>query len=92
MSPNIRRDVYARMERTKQMDQDTHSLFDHIPASNHLKSRKDFQKSVKPSYFPKRIRTIQRQRRLRDKLRLENAYDSPWLTWSCLNPLRTGCA
>ena len=28
--PDIRRDVCARMERTKQMEQDTHSLFGHI--------------------------------------------------------------
>ena len=30
-SPDIRRDVCARMERTKQMEQETHSLFGHIP-------------------------------------------------------------
>ena len=30
--PDIRRDVCARMERTKQIEQETHSLFCHIPA------------------------------------------------------------
>ena len=50
--PNIGRDVYARMEITQQMEQKTHSLFGHIPARCHLKSRKDFLISVEPSYFP----------------------------------------
>ena len=48
--PDIRRDVCVRMGRTKQMEQETHSLFGHIPGS-HLKSRKDFLTSVKTSYF-----------------------------------------
>ena len=52
MPPNTRRDVYARIERTKQMEQETHSLFGHIPVKSHLKSRKDFLTSVKSSYFP----------------------------------------
>ena len=30
--PDIMRDVCARMERTKQMEQETHSLFGHITA------------------------------------------------------------
>ena len=50
--PDIRRDVCARMERIKQMEQGTHSLFGHIPARSRLKSRKDFLTSVKPTYFP----------------------------------------
>ena len=29
--PDIRRDVHDRMERIKQMEQETHSLFGHIP-------------------------------------------------------------
>ena len=36
--PDIRRDVCARMERTKHMEQETHSLFGHIPARSRLKS------------------------------------------------------
>ena len=48
--PNIRRAVYARMERTQPMKQETHSLVDHILARSHLKSRKDIMTSfsVKP--------------------------------------------
>ena len=69
--PDIRRDVCARMERTKQMEQETHSLFGHIPARIRLKSRNDFLTSVKPSYFPaKVVRCNEWQRMSRDKSRL----------------------
>ena len=87
------------MERTKQIEQETHSLFGHIPARSRLKSRKDFLTSVKPSYFPAKVRCNEWQRRSRDKSRLgmvnlneepAKVYDSPWLTWQCLNRLRTG--
>ena len=40
MPLNIRRELYGRMERTKQMKQETHSLFVHIPARSCLKSIK----------------------------------------------------
>ena len=66
--PDIRRDVCARMERTKQMEQETHSLFGNIPTRSGLKSRKDFLASVKPSYFhAKVVRCNKWQRRSRDK-------------------------
>ena len=69
--PDIRRNVCARMERTKQMKQETHSLFGHIPARSRLKSRKDFLTSVKPSYFPAIVvRCNEWQRRSRDTSRL----------------------
>ena len=45
--PDIRKDVCPRMERTRQMEQETSSMFRHIPARNRLKSRKDFLTSVK---------------------------------------------
>ena len=99
-SPDIRRDVCARMERTKQMEQESHSLFGHIPARSRLKSMKDFLTSVNPSYFPaKVVRCNEWQRRAGDKSRLgmvnlneepAKGYESPWLTWRCLNRLRTG--
>ena len=38
--PDISRDVYAIMERTKQMEQETHSLFDRISARSRLKSKR----------------------------------------------------
>ena len=95
--PDIRRDVCARMERTKQMEQETHSLFAHIPARSRLKSRKGFLSSVKPSYFPAKCNEWQRRSRDKSRLGMFNlneepakGYDSPWLTWRCLNRLRTG--
>ena len=87
--PDIRIDVCARMERAKQMEQETHSLFGHIPARSRLKSRKDFLTSGKPSYFSaKVVRCNEWRRRSRDKLRLgmvklneepANGYDCTWL-------------
>ena len=96
----IRRDVCVRMEQTKQMEHKTHSLFGHIPARSRLKSRKYFLISVKPSYFPTKVlRCNESQRRSMYKSLLgivnlneepAKEYDSPWLTWRCLNRLRTG--
>ena len=74
--PNIRSDVYARMERTKQMEQEAHSLFGHIPARIRLKSRKDFMTSLKPSYL------------VGSNEESAKGYDSPWLTRLCLNKIR----
>ena len=98
--PDIRRYVCDIMEWTKQMEQATHSLFGHIPARSRLTSRKDFLTSVKPSYFPaKVVRCNEWQKRLRDMSWLgmisfnekpAKGYDSSWLTWRCLNRLRTG--
>jgi len=98
--PDIRRDVCARVERTKQESQPTHSLFGHTPAKRRLKSRRPFLPDVKPSYFPpKVVRCNEWQRRTRNKLCLDmpnlreelaSGYDSPWLTWRCLNRLRSG--
>jgi hypothetical protein len=98
--PDIRRDVCARVERTKQESQPTHSLFGHTPAERRLKSRRPFLPDVKPSYFPpKVVRCNEWQRRTRNKLCLDmpnlreelaSGYDSPWLTWRCLNRLRSG--
>ena len=66
--PDIRRDVSARMEQTKQMEQEIHSLFGHILARSGLKLRKDFMTSVKPSYFhAKDVRCYEWQRRSRDR-------------------------
>ena len=99
--PDIIRDVFARMEQTKQMEQETHFLFGHIPAIRRLKSWKDFLTSVKPSYFhAKVVRCNEWQSRSRDKSplgmvnlneELAKGYDYPWLTWRCLHRLRTGC-
>ncbi len=98
--PTIRRDVCARVERAKQMTNESHSLFGHTPAQRRLRSRNCFLSTVQPAIFkPKVIRCSEWQRRLRDKshVGIVNLYeqlakgsDTPWTTWRCLNRLRTG--
>ena len=98
--PDIRRDVCARTERTKQMEDDRHSLFGHNPAIKRLKSRHSFLTSVQPIDFsPKTVRVNYWRKRLREKAHIDlvnqneelaRGYDSPWLTWRSLNRLRTG--
>ena len=98
--PDIRRDVCARVERTKQMKKESHSLFGHKPATRRLKSRNCFLTSVDPIDFSaKTVRVNQWQKRLENKAHiglellheeLAKGHDNPWLTWRCLNRLRTG--
>ena len=98
--PEIRRSVCARVERTKQVERETHSLFGHTPARRRLKSRRSFLTSVQPVDFPaKVVRVNEWKRRLEEKAHaglvnlyedLATGHDSPWLNWRCLNRLRTG--
>ena len=98
--PEIRRSVCARVERTKQVERETHSLFGHTPAIRRLKSRRSFLTSVQPVQFPaKVVRVNEWKRRLEEKAHaglvnlyedLATGHDSPWLSWRCLNRLRTG--
>ena len=64
--PEIRRSVRARVERTKQVERETHSLFGHTPARSHPKSRRSFLlTSVQPVHFPaKVVRVNEWKRRL----------------------------
>ena len=98
--PKIRRSVCARVERTKQVERETHSLFGHTPARRRLKSRRSFLTSVQPVHFPaKVVRVNEWKRRLEKKAHaglvnlyedLATGHDSPWLNWRCLNRIRTG--
>ena len=98
--PKIRRSVCARVERTKQVERETHSLFGHTPARRRLKSRRSFLTSVQPVHFPaKVVRVNEWKRRLEEKAHaglvnmyedLATGHDSPWLNWRCMNRLRTG--
>ena len=55
--PDIQRDVFARVEKTKQETNETHSLYGQNPEEIKIKSRNCFLRSVKPSDFsPKVIR------------------------------------
>ena len=59
--PEIRRSICARVERTKQEERDTHSLFGHTPP-------RSFLTSVQPVHFPaKVVRVNQWKRRLEEK-------------------------
>ena len=98
--PEIRRSVCARVERTKQVERETHSLFGHTSARRRLKLRRSFLTSVQPVHFPaKVVRVNGWKRRLDEKAHaglvnlyedLATGHDSPWLSWRCLNRLRTG--
>ena len=80
--PDIRRDVCARVEKTKQETNEAHSLYGQNPAERRLESRNCFLHGVKPADFlPTVIRCSAWLRRLQAV---------PWTTWRCLNRLRTG--
>ena len=53
--PDIRRDVCARVEKTKQETNEAHPLYDQIPAMRRLKSRNCFLCSVNPADFPPKV-------------------------------------
>ena len=53
--PDIRRDVCARVERTKQETNEVHSLYGQNPAERRLKSRNCLLRSVKPADFPPKV-------------------------------------
>ena len=72
--PEIRRNVCARVERTKQVERERkrkrerHSLFGHTPSRSCLKSRRSFLTSVQPVHFTaKVVRVNEWKRRLEDK-------------------------
>ena len=98
--PHIRRTVACRMERTRQMTDARHQLFQ--PAASRLKSRKSFMRTVTPldsSASSSRLGLWKDS--LTDvpasvKMGLEVAESLPvgsgedWLCWRALNRLRTG--
>ena len=97
--PDIRIDVCARMEKTKQETNEAHSLYEQHPAERRLKSRHCFLRSLKPAeFYPKIIRCNEWLKRLLTtphkvtvnlRKSLARGCDSPWTTWMCLNRLRT---
>ena len=98
--PNIRRDVCARMEKTKQETNEAHSLCEQHPVERRMKSRNCFLHSVKPAELsPKTTRCNEWLRRSQTTPHnvtvnlsesMARGYGSPWTTWRCLNRLRTG--
>ena len=68
LPPEIRRSVCARVERIKQIERETHSLFGHTPARRHLTSRRSFLTSVQPVHFPAKVARVNEwKRRLEEK-------------------------
>ena len=89
--PDIRIDVCARVEKTKQETNEAYSLYGQNPAEIRLKSGNCFLPSVKPADFcPKVIRCSAWLRRLqaiphRATVNLDESlakgFDRPWTTW-----------
>ena len=98
--PDIRRDVCARVEKTKQETNGAHSLYGQNPAERMLKSRNCFLRSVKPTGFPpkvircsawlRRLQAIPHRATVNLDKRLAKGLYRLWTTWRCLNLLRTG--
>ena len=100
ISANIRRDVCARVEKSKQETNEAHSLYGQNQAERRLESRNCFLRSVKPADFPpkmircsawlKRLQAIPHRATVNIDESLVKGFDKPWTTWICLNRLRTG--
>ena len=98
--PDIRRDVCARMEKTKQEANEAHSLYGQHPAERRLKSHNCFLRSVKPAELSlkiircndwlRRLPTTPHKVTVNLSESLARGYDSPWTTWRCIHRLRTG--
>ena len=98
--PDIRRDVCARVEKTKQETNEAHSLYGQNPAERRLKSRNCFLRSVNPADFPpkvircsawlRRLQVIPHRATVNLDESLTKGFDRPWTTWRFLNRLRTG--
>ena len=97
--PEIRISVCTRVERTKQVERETHSLFGHTPARGLLKSRRSFLTSVQPVHFPEKVVRVNDWKRILEEKAhtglvnmyedLATGHDNTWLNWRCLNRQRT---
>ena len=99
--PEIRRTAASSRERHRQLTDERHPLFGHVPAMSRLKSRKSFLNAVNPSATAEDIRSAYWSERLSNlpsrttmslcaKEELPPGADSRWAEWKCLNRLRTG--
>ena len=88
--PDIRKDVCARMEKTKQETNEVHSLYDQNPAERNIESRNCFLRSVKPADFPpkvircsawlRRLQAIPHRATVNIDESLAKGFDRPWTT------------
>ena len=98
--PDIRKDVCARVEKTKQETNEAHSLYGQNPAERRLESRYCFLRSVNPANFPPKVircsswlrrpQAIPHRATVNIDVSLAKGFDRPCTTWRCLNRLRTG--
>ena len=98
--PDIRRDVFARVEKKKQESNVAHYRYGQTTTERRLKSRSCFLSRVRPADFhPKVIRCNEWQRRPNTKPHscsanltesLARGQTRQWTTWRCLQRLRTG--
>ena len=89
--PDIRRDVCARVEKTKQETNEAHSLYGQNPAESRLEWRNCFLRSVKPADFPpkvircsawlRRLQAIPHRATVNKDESLAKGFDRPWTTW-----------
>ena len=98
--PDIRREVCARVERTKQTRRETLFVWPH-PAPANLKSKHPFLPMYNQWTSPqlKSVQCTKWRARLRGKSHIDvglltedlaKGHNSPWLTWESLNRLRSG--
>ena len=93
--PDIRRDVCARVEKTKQETNEAHSLYGQNPVERTLKSRNCFLRSVKPADFPpkvircsawlRRLQALPHRATVNIDESLAKGFDRSWTTWRSLN-------
>ena len=97
--PNIRSDVCARVEKTKQETNEVHSIYGQNPAERRLKSRNCFLRSVKLADFPpnvircsawlRKLQAMPHRATVNIDESFTKGFERPWTTWRCLNRLRT---
>ena len=93
--PDIRKDVCARVEKTKQETNEAPSLYGQNLTERRLKSRNCFLRSVKPADFPPNVircsawirilQAIPHSATVNIDESLAKGFDRPWTTWRCLN-------
>ena len=100
--PDVRRHVTSMRERQRQVEDERHPLFNQVPATNRLRSRRSFLNSVNPlsssskgtriSKWEERLSSLppEKAMALKPKEELPPGSDTKWTVWKCPNRLRTG--
>lgn len=91
--PHIRRQIASDIERTKQIMDERHPMFNTQVESFRLKSRKSFLKCTKklednPQSARLKLWKVESRQIVEEKL--PRGHDNKWVIWRTLNRLRTG--